>query len=228
MKRELFFRMTAVTGLLTLALAAMPAAAVGYSSKDVVGSKYDTKVQTKDGSCVRTKWQSGDDVCGAKREAPPAPPPVYQAPPPPPRPVVQAPAPRPAPVARTVIKEEARTIYFDSGKSVITKGGEKKLDTLAATLKNAKDIQRVEIVGYADPMGSTAANQALSERRAAAVEKYLNEHDYMNTSVAKVKAVGESQASANCDAKMKRAKKIGCLVTDRKVQVEVVYATQQF
>lgn len=228
MKRDLFFRTIAATGLLTLALGALPAAAVGYSSKDVVGSKFDKKVQTKDGSCVRTKWQSGDDVCGTKAPTPPPPPPVVYEAPPAPRPVVQAPAPRPAPVAKTVIKEEARTIYFDSGKAVITKGGEKKLDTLAAILKGAKDIQRVEIVGYADPMGSTAANQALSERRAAAVQKHLNDHDYMNTSVAKVKAVGESQASAHCDAKMKRAKKIGCLVTDRKVQVEVVYATQQF
>ncbi|MDX1923132.1 MAG: OmpA family protein [Alphaproteobacteria bacterium] len=225
MKRDLLFRTLAVTGLLTLALGAVPATA-GFSSQEVVGSKYDNKVQTKDGSCVRTKWQTGNDACGTKKEAPPPPPVVYEAPPPPPRPVVKAPPPPPAPVVRTVIKEDARTIYFDSGKSVITPGGQKKLDTLAATLKGAKDIQRVEIVGYADPMGSTASNQALSERRAAAVQKYLNDHDYMNTSIAKVKAVGESQASANCDTKMKRTKKIGCLVTDRKVQVEVVYVTE--
>lgn len=224
MKRDLLFRTLATTGLLTLALGAMPAAA-GFSSQDVVGSKYDSKVQTKDGSCVRTKWQAGNDVCGTKKEAPPPPPPVvYEAPPPPPRPVVKAPPP-PPPIAHTVIKEDARTIYFDSGKSVITPGGQKKLDTLASTLKGAKDIQRVEIVGYADPMGSIASNQALSERRASAVQKYLNDHDYMNTSIAKVKAVGESQASAHCDAKMKRTKKIGCLITDRKVQVEVVYET---
>lgn len=210
-------------------LAVMTPLPLWASSKDVVGSKYDGKVQTRNGSCVRTKWMAGNDPCAPEKSSPPPPPIVEPAPyvaPPAAKPVVQAPP--PPPVARTIIKQEARTIYFDSGKDVITPGGEKKLDTLAQILKEAKDIQRVEIVGYADPMGSRAANFALSERRAKAVQHYLNEHGYMSTSVAKTKAVGDTMASADCSSKMKRAKKINCLVTDRKVEVQVVYATKQY
>ncbi len=223
-KRETMLRILTTT-MLGLTLCATPQLAHAIS-KDVLGSKFDTKVQTKSGACVRTRWQTGDDACGTKREVPPPPPAPapYVAPPPPPK--VQQVAPRPAPpVVRTVIKEEARTIYFDSGKAVLTPGGERKLDQLAETLKNAKDIQRVEIVGFADPMGSAKSNMALSERRANAVQSYLNQHGYMKTSVANMKAVGDTQASANCDSKLKRAKKVACLVTDRKVEVQVVYAT---
>jgi outer membrane protein OmpA-like peptidoglycan-associated protein len=227
MKTKMMFRILATTSLLTLAISSIPLPVLAIS-KDVVGSIYDAKVQTKTGACVRTKWQSGDDVCGAKKEPPaPMPEPAPYIAPPAPKPVVQAPRPAP-PVARTVIKQEARTIYFDSGKDILTKGGERKLDQLAEVLKGAKDIQRVEIVGFADPMGSKAANQALSERRAAAVQSYLNTQGYMSTSLAKTKAVGDTQASADCGGKMKRAKKVSCLVTDRKVEVEVVYATQQY
>lgn len=226
MKRDLMFRIFVTTTALglTVCLAPQPAMA---TAKDVLGSKYDAKVQTKDGGCVRTRWQAGDDACAIKpvvRRDPIPEPAPYIAPPPPP-PKVQQVAPRPAPpVMRTVIKQEARTIYFDSGKSVLTPGGERKLDQLAEVLKGAKDIQRVEIVGFADPMGKAKANMSLSQRRAAAVQTYLNQHGYMSTSLANTKAVGDTQASADCGSKMKRAKKVACLVTDRKVEVEVVYA----
>lgn len=224
MKRDMMFRIVVTSTMLGIALclSPLPAAAV---PKDVVGSKYDNKVQTKDGGCVRTRWQTGDDACAPKRVAPPAPAPVPYIAPPPPPPKVQQVAPRPAPpVVRTIIKQEARTIYFDSGKHVLTSGGERKLDQLTQVLKNAKDIERVEIVGFADPMGSAKSNMALSERRAAAVQTYLNQHGYMSTSLAKTRAVGDTQASADCNPKMKRSKKVACLVTDRKVEVEVVYS----
>ncbi len=226
MKRDMMFRILVTTTMLGMALCLAPIS-VSATTKEVVGSKYDNKVQTKAGSCIRTRWQTGDDACAPKRPAPPPmPEPVPYVAPPPPPPRVQQVVPRPAPpVVRTVIKQEARTIYFDSGRDVLTPGGERKLDQLAEVLKNAKDIQRVEIVGYADPMGSAKANMALSERRAAAVQTYLNQHGYMSTSLAKTKAVGDTQASANCNPKLKRAKKVACLVTDRKVEVEVVYAT---
>ncbi|MBY0428658.1 MAG: OmpA family protein [Alphaproteobacteria bacterium] len=226
MKRKLMFRIIVTTAVLGMTLCLAPQSAMA-TSKEVVGSKYDNKVQTKSGSCVRTRWQTGEDACGIKpivRHDPIPEPAPYIAPPPPP-PKVQQVAPRPAPpVTRTVIKQEARTIYFDSGKSVLTPGGERKLDQLAAVLKGAKDIQRVEIVGFADPMGKAKANMSLSQRRAAAVQAYLNQHGYMSTSLAKTRAVGDTQASADCGSKMKRAKKVACLVTDRKVEVEVVYA----
>ncbi len=225
-KRNLTFCILVTTAVLgmTLCLAPIPASA----TKEVVGSKYDHTVQTKSGGCVRTRWQTGDDACAPKRDAARTPVPdmaPYVAPS---ASKVQQVAPRLAPpLARTVIKEDARTIYFNSGSDALTPGGQRKLDQLAETLKKAKDIQRVEIVGYADTMGSSKANMALSKRRASAVQSYLNSHGYMSTSLAKTKAVGDTQATANCNAKLKRAKKIGCLVTDRKVEVQVVYSIQQ-
>jgi outer membrane protein OmpA-like peptidoglycan-associated protein len=221
----MILRSLATATLLTLAIGAMPAQAA-FSSQDVVGSKFDSKVQTKTGACVRTRWMGGDDVCGVKAPPPPPAPAPYIAPPMP-KPVVQAPPPPPPPMPKTIIKKEARTIYFNSGKNDVSAGGERKLDQLAETLKGAKDIQRVEIVGYADVMGKKSANYSLSERRAKAVEAYLNNRGYVNTSLAKTRSVGSDEATTVCEGKMKRDKKIDCHATDRKVEVEVVYAIQE-
>jgi outer membrane protein OmpA-like peptidoglycan-associated protein len=63
-------------------------------------------------------------------------------------------------------------VLFDTGKSTLTPGGYTTIDRLAQVL-NSSPTGRVVIEGHTDSMGSDAANQALSEQRAAAVESAL-------------------------------------------------------
>lgn len=209
-----FFTVT----LLGLSLSALPALA--ENTHDVVRGETDKVVQTKTGACVRTKWDGENNPCAPKREVPPPPAPRVEAPKP--APVVAAPPPPPPPAPKTVVSREARTVYFDFNKDDLTAEGRSRLDQLAMILKKATDVQRADIVGFADPMGKRDYNYALSARRAKAVESYLHEQGYMNTAIAKTRAVGEDQATTTCERMKNRSKKIACGAEDRKVEVEIV------
>lgn len=186
------------------------------TERKVVKGNSDPVVETSDHTCVRTKWMSVDDPC--------APPP----PPPPPAPVVMAPPPLPPPLQpRTVIQQEDRTVYFDFNQTVLKPEAQQKLRLLAGVLRGAKDIQRAEIVGFADPIGSKKYNYALSEKRAHKVNDYIRGQGYLKTVVAKVRGVGEDQARASCDDRKKRSERITCLSPDRKVEVEIVYSVEK-
>ena len=91
---------------------------------------------------------------------PPPPPPPAPAPPPPPPP----PAPKPAPVFDNV--------YFNEKKTNIDPTAAKALDRDGMILKDNPKI-KVEIGGHSDNLGPEKANQAISEKRALSVKKYL-------------------------------------------------------
>ena len=63
-------------------------------------------------------------------------------------------------------------LFFDSGKSVLKPGARNTLSKIADQLRMNPDA-RIEIEGHTDSVGSEAMNQALSEKRAAAVRDYL-------------------------------------------------------
>jgi outer membrane protein OmpA-like peptidoglycan-associated protein len=97
---------------------------------------------------------------------PPLPAPVAQAaPPPPPAP----PAPRP--------KEKIvlRGVHFDFNKAKIRPGDAAILDEAADILKSHPSLT-VDVNGYCDAIGSEKYNLKLSQRRADAVAKYLEQH----------------------------------------------------
>jgi len=91
---------------------------------------------------------------------PPPPPPVAEAPPPPPPP--------PAPSKRIVL----RGVHFDFDKSAIRPDAEPILDEGADILKQNANVT-IEVNGYCDIIGTEEYNMKLSDRRAAAVVKYL-------------------------------------------------------
>lgn len=66
------------------------------------------------------------------------------------------------------------TILFPLNSSTLTEKAKKDLDALAQPLENEKGYM-VEVAGYADTTGSKELNQVLSERRAAAVIRYLQQ-----------------------------------------------------
>ena len=68
------------SSLLTLAaLCLLATGALADGPRETVNDKGDDVVTNTFGNCVRTKWQSDDDVCAPKKEEPK---PVVQAPPP--------------------------------------------------------------------------------------------------------------------------------------------------
>ena len=66
------------------------------------------------------------------------------------------------------------TILFPFNSSQLTAKAKKDLDALAQPLENEKGYM-VEVAGFADTTGSKELNQVLSEKRAAAVVRYLQE-----------------------------------------------------
>ena len=60
-------------------------------------------------------------------------------------------------------------VFFAVGSAVINAEGKQELQAIAAKAKQLKTAYRLVVVGRADTTGNAAANQRLSERRAAAV-----------------------------------------------------------
>jgi outer membrane protein OmpA-like peptidoglycan-associated protein len=66
------------------------------------------------------------------------------------------------------------TILFALNSSRLTEKAKKDLDALVQPLENEKGYM-VEVAGFADTTGSAELNQVLSEKRAAAVVRYLQQ-----------------------------------------------------
>ena len=63
-------------------------------------------------------------------------------------------------------------VFFKVGSAEVTEEGKRELQAIATQAKAIKGY-RLAVVGRADPTGNAAANQRLSEKRAAAVTDYL-------------------------------------------------------
>ena len=168
-------------------------------AKSFVGDSY--------GECVRTKWQNADDPC-APYVAPPEPAPA-------PVPVAM-PAPEPMPV----VTLEQRTIYFDFDSAALSEEANTKLSGLAAIINSSKAIADVRIHGFTDQLGTSSYNEALANRRAAAVKTYLDERSRLSSNVAEVKGLGKSAPEAACEALKNREEKISCMSKERRVEIE--------
>src|SRR5213075_1687396 len=64
-------------------------------------------------------------------------------------------------------------VYFDYNKAIIKSESYPILDAVASTLQGNPSIALVEVQGHTDERGDDAYNLDLSDRRAAAVKKYL-------------------------------------------------------
>jgi OmpA-OmpF porin, OOP family len=111
---------------------------------------------------------------------PPTPPPPQAAPEPPARPV---PEPSPAPVAPPPPLAEKKgdrielrqQVEFDKDRDAIRPESESLLREVARVLLEHPEILRLRIEGHTDSAGSKRHNLGLSERRAAAVKRWLVE-----------------------------------------------------
>jgi OmpA-OmpF porin, OOP family len=80
-------------------------------------------------------------------------------------------------------------IHFETGKATILPDSETVLSEVAKMLQQNPDL-KVSVEGHTDNVGSAAANQALSEKRAQAVVAWLSSH---GVAAARLKAKGWGQ-----------------------------------
>jgi len=97
-----------------------------------------------------------------------------------------------APATSEVIAKRAYKITFDSGKSTFTSEAAPTLDQVLKNLVIA-DNTNVEIHGNTDNTGTAEGNVRLSEGRAFAVKKYLEQHAPANFPQGRIKVYSHGQ-----------------------------------
>ncbi|MDE3059914.1 MAG: OmpA family protein [Pseudomonadota bacterium] len=159
---------------------------------DVVKDARGNVVLSSDGNCVITKWQSNADECNGVRRG----------------------------GILSKLTREQRTVHFGFNKSTLDTNEKAKLDEVSQIIMDSKEVQSVDIVGYADPIGKSSYNKKLSERRAETVKHYLAAKG-LKTRKVRVEGLGETDAFAKCDPKMPRDERIACLAPDRRVEIQL-------
>jgi OmpA-OmpF porin, OOP family len=149
----------------------------------------------------------------------PAPAPMPSPPPPAPAPApaVVAAAPAPAPAMEKITMQG--TELFGLNKSEL-RAPQPKLDELAAAMVQNPSINRVVVTGHTDRLGSDKLNNALSQRRAEAVKRYLVSK---GVAAERIQAVGKGSKMPvkSCNDK-DRNKLVQCLEANRRVEIEPV------
>ena len=139
-----------------------------------------------------------------------------------PAPVVE-PAPAPQEVVETKRFTLTSDVLFDFGKATLKPEGQAALTKLYNQINSLemKDHQTV-VYGYTDRIGSDAANQALSQKRAQSVAAYLTSKGIPANNIS---AVGRGESSpvtgTSCNSVKNRKALIVCLAPDRRVEIEV-------
>ncbi len=132
----------------------------------------------------------------------------------------------PAPIAPKAEEPVTASVFFDYNRSEIRPGEAPKLDELTAKLKG-RAFDRLDAVGYADRIGSSAYNLRLSRRRAEAVHAYLAGKG-MDAGRIRIEAKGKEEAVTGEACKnmgpenRKNRKLIECLQRDRRVEIRLV------
>jgi outer membrane protein OmpA-like peptidoglycan-associated protein len=109
-----------------------------------------------------------------------------------------APVARPIPPRETTAAEGQAaaniTVTFPSGSATLTPDAERQLAPLGRALASAElSAYRFRIEGHTDTVGSAELNQALSERRAAAVRDFLVRRFGVNPTRLEAVGLGQTQ-----------------------------------
>jgi len=127
---------------------------------------------------------------------------------------------KPVPPRRNVALSADALFAFDrSGTADLLPKGRQELDALAVELRKAQSVERLEIVGHTDRLGSNAYNQQLSLARATTVRDYLMRAG-VPAKATDVQGRGETDPKVNC-AQTERAALIECLAPNRRVEIGV-------
>ncbi len=166
-------------------------AAFAADTRDVVTDARGNVITSTDGNCVRTQWEGKSDQCGHRAHG-----------------------------ILSKLTKEQRTVYFDFNKSTLNAHEKKKLDEVSQMIVESKEVESVDIVGYADEIGKSSYNKKLSMRRAETVKAYLANKG-LKTRHVRLEGLGSSNSVTSCDSKMPRKELISCLAPDRRVEMEL-------
>jgi OOP family OmpA-OmpF porin len=92
--------------------------------------------------------------------------------------VITAQAPKRAPAPAPVIRDRivvSEAIFFDTDKDTIRQDSTRVVDSVAEIIKAHPELVKIRIEGHTDNVGGAKFNLGLSQRRAAAVRRYLIE-----------------------------------------------------
>ena len=119
------------------------------------------------------------------------------------------------------LAKEWRNVYFDFNKSTLNAKEKAKLDQLSKLIVESKEVENVDLTGYADVVGNAAYNKRLSMKRAQTVKSYLATKG-LKTRKVKIEGLGESKPMTDCgytDGQKASAEQIACLAEDRRVEI---------
>ena len=101
-------------------------------------------------------------------------------------------APAPAPAAPAKPASINMQINFEYNSAEIAGSSEKTMATLAKALASPQlEGRKFTVIGHTDASGSAAYNRALSDRRAAAVRRYLMDN---GVAASRLRAVGKGES----------------------------------
>jgi len=121
------------------------------------------------------------------------------------------------------LTQEERTVYFDFNKSTLTPEARRRLTALVKKIKASGPVLNLEVVGFADRIGTPTYNEKLSKKRAETVHSFLVAHGLVHSNVGQTRWLGDTEPKTDCPASLPRKKLIACLKPDRRVEVEIVY-----
>ncbi|TMH46185.1 MAG: OmpA family protein [Betaproteobacteria bacterium] len=185
-------RFMRILQVIALAVLASPAFAQSVANDGYARDASTVVVKNPFGLCWRSgQWSEGKAIAECDPEFAPKPAKAEAA-----RPA--APIPEPAPVrARLQAITLGADASFDIGKADLKSDGQAKLGQLVAKLKDV-NFDAITVIGHTDNVGTDAANQKLSLRRANAVKQYLATH---GIDAAKIKTNGRGKTSPVADNK---------------------------
>lgn len=142
-------------------------------------------------------------------------------------PAPREPTPTPTPVAtptnETFSLQADALFQFDRGdREHLLPAGKAKLDWLVTRLKEYQRIDKIDISGYTDRLGSDKYNLALSQKRADTVRNYLIAGGIRAGAMSAVGRGKSNTMGSRCPANMARKQLIDCLQRDRKVELSVL------
>ncbi|WP_266158397.1 OmpA family protein [Dyella silvatica] len=116
---------------------------------------------------------------------------------------------------------DALFAFDKSALTDITAKGQADLDALARKIVAAGDgITSVQVMGYADRLGSDEHNATLSENRAYTVMRYLVKQGVAQEHIV-VEGRGKADPKVDCSEEHNRTVLITCLAPNRRVEVHV-------
>ena len=132
----------------------------------------------------------------------------------PPRP--PPPPPVPAPLPEQPLRLSADALFgFDS--AVLSAEGQQAVQGVLAQVREASQVQSIQVVGYTDRIGNASYNQQLSQRRAEAVRQALVQGGVPAASIS-AEGRGAAEPLVQC-GQGNRRELIACLAPNRRVQI---------